>query len=145
MTSSLDQKEKRIFRTMASASARASGNLLGKTLSGVMIEIPLAVAEGFRVLPGLYGDKVHERGVIKDWKSGAIIGMKSFAVGIGESFIDPLFQPYKGARDGGIPGFAGGLLKGSFGSLAKMSHGKILTWLFRYQAFGQISDFVQHQ
>lgn len=143
--SSLARKEKSMFRTMASASGRASGKLLGKTLSGAMIDVPLAAAEGFRVLPGLYGDNVHEQGVIKDWKSGAITGIKSFAIGIGESFIDPLYQPYKGARDGGIPGFGGGLLKGSFGSLAKMAHGKIHTNFLRRCAFGQFSDLIQHR
>ncbi|KAJ9271916.1 CAZyme family GT1 [Paecilomyces variotii] len=110
---------------MVSASTRASGKLLGKFVSGTMVDVPLAAAEGFRALSDLYGDRVHEYGKVKDWKSGAIAGVKSFAIGMGESITDPLYQPYKGARDGGALGFAGGLFKGSFGVIAKMTHASL--------------------
>lgn len=108
---------------MASASTHASGKLLGKIASGFMVDLPLAAAEGFRVLPGLYGDKVPQYGKVKDWKSGAVAGAKSFAMGMGGAVTDVIYQPYKGARDGGAAGFAGGLFKGTFGVLGKMAHG----------------------
>lgn len=122
---SLQSKEKGKTRAMASASARASGKFLGKLVSGTTVDVPLAAAEGFRVLPGLYGDNVHESERVTDWKSGMLAGAKTFAVGMAESLIDPIYQPYKGARDAGALGFAGGLFKGTFGVVAKMGHGKI--------------------
>jgi hypothetical protein len=112
-------------RAMASASGRASGKFLGKLVSGTMVDVPLAAAEGFRTLPGLFGDKPHEIDRVTDWKSGMVAGAKNFAVGMAGMCVDPLYQPYKGARDGGALGFAGGLFKGTFGVLAKMGHGKI--------------------
>lgn len=120
----VEPKKKGRGVAMASASTHASGKFLGKIASGFMVDIPLAAAEGFRVLPGLYGDKVPEYGQVKDWKSGAVAGAKSFAKGMGGAMTDMIYQPYKGARDGGVAGFAGGIFKGTFGSLSKMAHGK---------------------
>jgi hypothetical protein len=119
-----EPKQKGRGVAMAAASTHASGKLLGKVASGLMVDLPLAAAEGFRVLPGLYGEKVHEYGKVKDWKTGAVAGAKSFAIGMGEAVTGVVYQPYKGARDGGAAGFAGGLLKGAFGVVGKMAHGK---------------------
>ncbi|GLA18821.1 hypothetical protein AnigIFM62618_006475 [Aspergillus niger] len=83
-----ETEKKNKAAAMASASAKASGKLLTKYVSGAIVDIPLAAAEGFRVLPGLYGDKVHDYGQVKDWKSGTVAGAKSFALGIGEGMTD---------------------------------------------------------
>ncbi|PYH90248.1 UDP-Glycosyltransferase/glycogen phosphorylase [Aspergillus ellipticus CBS 707.79] len=123
--SEIERKKKGKAAAMVSASRDASGRLLGKFVSGVMVDVPLAAAEGFRVLPGLYGDKVHDYGQVKDWKSGAVAGAKSFAIGMGESVTDIFYQPYKGARDGGVKGFAGGMFKGTFGVIGKMTHASL--------------------
>lgn len=119
-----EPKKKGRRTAMAAASTHASGKLLGKVASGFMVDLPLAAAEGFRVLPGLYGEKVPEYGKVTDWKSGAVAGAKSFGVSMGGAVTDVIYQPYKGARDGGVAGFAGGLFKGTFGVLGKMAHGK---------------------
>ncbi|CAI7674501.1 unnamed protein product [Penicillium discolor] len=119
----VEPKKKGRGVAMASASTHASGKFLGKIASGFMVDIPLAAAEGFRVLPGLYGDKVPQYGKVKDWKTGTVAGAKSFARGMGEAMTDMVYQPYKGARDGGVAGFAGGMFKGTFGSLCKIAHG----------------------
>ncbi|KAJ6190941.1 hypothetical protein N7519_000962 [Penicillium mononematosum] len=121
----VEPKQKGRAAAMAAASTHASGKLLGKVASGFMVDLPLAAAEGFRVLPGLYGDKVPEYGKVKDWKTGAVAGAKSFAIGMGEAVTGVFYQPYKGARDGGAAGFAGGLLKGTFGVMGKMAHGSL--------------------
>ncbi|RAK98717.1 UDP-Glycosyltransferase/glycogen phosphorylase [Aspergillus ibericus CBS 121593] len=107
---------------MASASAKATGKVLTKYVSGIMVDIPLAAAEGFRVLPGLYGDKVHDYGHVKDWKTGTIAGAKCFALGMGESFTDIFYQPYRGAKANGAVGFATGMVKGTVGVVGKMAH-----------------------
>ncbi|GLA93252.1 hypothetical protein AtubIFM61612_010446 [Aspergillus tubingensis] len=108
---------------MASASAKACGKLLTKYASGAVVNISLAAAEGFRVLPGLYGHKVYDYGQVMGWKTGTMAGAKSFALGIGEGMTDIFYQPYKGARDDGAKGFATGFLKGSFGTVGKIVHG----------------------
>ncbi|GLB07534.1 hypothetical protein AtubIFM57258_002877 [Aspergillus tubingensis] len=105
---------------MASASAKACGKLLTKYASGAVVNISLAAAEGFHVLPGLYGHKVHDYGQAMGWKTGTMAGAKSFALGIGEGMTDIFYQPYKGARDDGAKGFATGFLKGSFGTVGSL-------------------------
>ncbi|PYH70969.1 uncharacterized protein BO88DRAFT_451666 [Aspergillus vadensis CBS 113365] len=49
---------------LASASVTASGKLPIKYVSDVIVDIPLAAAEGFRVLTGLYGDKLQDVAVL---------------------------------------------------------------------------------
>lgn len=136
----VEPKQKGRGVAMAAASTHASGKLLGKMASGLMVDLPLAAAEGFRVLPGLYGEKVPEYGKVKDWKSGAVAGAKSFTIGMGEAVTGVFYQPYKGARDGGAAGFAGGLLKGTFGVVGKMAHGKDILHL--WAPSGALSPFT---
>jgi hypothetical protein len=135
----IEPKKKGRGAAMAAASTHASGKFLGKIASGFMVDIPLAAAEGFRVLPGLYGDKVPQYGNVKDWKSGAVAGVKSFGIGMGGAVTDVIYQPYKGARDGGVAGFAGGLFKGTFGVLGKMVHGKNALSLLNQLLYSVIS------
>ncbi|GKZ96441.1 hypothetical protein AnigIFM59636_010691 [Aspergillus niger] len=136
-----ETEKKNKAAAMASASAKASGKLLTKYVSGAIVDIPLAAAEGFRVLPGLYGDKVHDYGKVKDWKSGTVAGAKSFALGIGEGMTDIFYQPYKGARDNGAKGFATGFLKGTFGAVGKVAHGSL--GLVAYPGQG-VKRTIQH-
>ncbi|EHA25403.1 hypothetical protein ASPNIDRAFT_119995, partial [Aspergillus niger ATCC 1015] len=136
-----ETEKKNKAAAMASASAKASGKLLTKYVSGAIVDIPLAAAEGFRVLPGLYGDKVHDYGQVKDWKSGTVAGAKSFALGIGEGMTDIFYQPYKGARDNGAKGFATGFLKGTFGAVGKVAHGSL--GLVAYPGQG-VKRTIQH-
>lgn len=140
--SELEKKGSQKLRDVITASGLAGGKFLGKCVSGVVVDVPLAAAEGFRVLPGLYGDKVYEHQKVKDWKSGAIAGVKGFAIGMGESAVDPLWQPFKGARDGGVRGFAGGMFKGTFGVIFKMTHGKGLLWTLLSLLFLLTSPFA---
>jgi hypothetical protein len=120
----LNVKVKGRAKAMALASVQASGKLVTKYLAGTLVDVPLAAAEGFRVLPGLYGDKVHEYDQVTDWKTGLKTGAKCFAIGMAESMGDFFYQPYKGVRDGGAIGLANGMFRGTFGVVAKMSHGK---------------------
>jgi hypothetical protein len=129
-TSESETKEKIKALNIAAASARAGGKFLGKSVSGVIVDVPLAASEGFRVLPSLYSDKVDRHQKVKAWKSGAMASAKGFAIGIGESLIDPFYQPYIGARDRGIRGFTGGIFKGTFGVNAKITHSKSSLQLF---------------
>ena len=62
----LEPKEKGKARAMASALAQASGKFLGKFVSGTMVDVPLAAAEGFRVLLGLYRGNIHDSDRVTD-------------------------------------------------------------------------------
>ncbi|KAF6836366.1 sterol glucosyltransferase [Colletotrichum musicola] len=99
----------------AGAMFKASASGLGgffKSYGKFYVDVPLAVTDGLRNAPKLYGEKVEERAPITDWKSGAVEGGKHFVTGLGEGFADLFVQPYKGARDGGAAGAALGVGKG---------------------------------
>lgn len=98
---------------MAAATAKSLGRFLGNYFKAMMIDVPMATAEGFRALPRLYGERVRERGVVKDWKSGAVIGGKQFAFGMAEGLTDILIKPYRGAKKEGALGVAKGFAKGT--------------------------------
>ncbi|KAI8292449.1 Sterol 3-beta-glucosyltransferase UGT80B1 [Colletotrichum sp. SAR11_57] len=105
-----------------SASGSTTGAVLKASASGVggffkaygkfYLDVPLAVTDGLRNVPKLYGEKVEQRKPINDWKSGTIEGGKHFVVGLSEGFADLFVQPYKGGRDGGAAGAALGVGKG---------------------------------
>ncbi|KAL2879338.1 hypothetical protein SGCOL_005466 [Colletotrichum sp. CLE4] len=93
------------------ASASGVGTFF-KSYGKFYLEVPLAVTEGLREAPKLYGAKVENRAAITDWKSGAMVGGKNFVTGLGGGFADLFYQPYKGGRDGGAAGAALGVGKG---------------------------------
>ena len=67
--------------TGAAAAAGAAGKGLGKMsggfAKGMLLDLPVAMADGFHNMPVLYGDKRMERGDVKDWKSGIVVGGKA--------------------------------------------------------------------
>lgn len=48
----------------------------GGLAKGMLLDLPVAMADGFHHLPVLYGDKKMERGKVTGWKSGMIVGGK---------------------------------------------------------------------
>ncbi|KAF4543392.1 uncharacterized protein LTHEOB_91 [Lasiodiplodia theobromae] len=104
----------------AVASGKSVGRWFGTYTKGVFLDVPLAVAEGMRQTPALYGERVHDYGRITGWKSGAAFAAKNFGVGLAEGLTDVFVQPVKGGRKEGAVGVVKGLGKGSVGMLAKM-------------------------
>ncbi|KAL4782156.1 hypothetical protein BJX76DRAFT_349619 [Aspergillus varians] len=100
---------------MAAASAKGVGKFLGSYFKGVVVDIPLATAEGLRAVPGLYGEEVKERGTVKDWKSGFTVGCNNFSHGMADGLSGIFTQPYKGAKEDGALGAVKGLAKGTIG------------------------------
>jgi hypothetical protein len=45
-------------------------------LKGTMVDLPLAVAEGLRIAPRLYGEQIQDYGTLTDWKSGFVVAGK---------------------------------------------------------------------
>ncbi|CEL05889.1 hypothetical protein ASPCAL07001 [Aspergillus calidoustus] len=101
--------------TIASASAKSVGKFLGTYFKGVMVDIPLATAEGLRAVPKLYGEETKTYAPVTDWKSGFVVGGKSFGQGMVDGFTGLITHPVKGAKEGGALGVVKGLAKGTMG------------------------------
>lgn len=104
---------------MATASGMSASRVVTSSVKGVVVDIPLAVTEGFYRFPKLYGEDVRDHGQIKDWKSGAVVAGKTFAYGMSEGLTDLFVQPYKGGKEEGVLGVAKGLGKGPIGLTTK--------------------------
>ena len=152
------RKETTRRHTGAAAAAGAAGKGLGKMgggfAKGMLLDLPVAMADGFHAMPMLYGDKKIERGAITDWKSGMAVGgkvrknyseyiegkiaanfsVKSLAVGFFDGFTGIVTAPAKGAAKDGAAGFAKGFVTGTLGVLFKPGAGKFLLFPRRLQS-----------
>lgn len=61
---------------MALESAKSVGRFNSSLFKGTMLDVPLAIAEGLRATPKLYGESVPDHEPITDWKSGAKVAGK---------------------------------------------------------------------
>lgn len=104
-------------------SAKSAGKVLGYWYRGMLIDMPLAVSEGLRAVPRLYGDKVKDHGPVDNWKSGATFAGKNFVHGMADGLSDIFTQPYKGGQEEGAKGVAKGIGKGAIGLTTKVSSG----------------------
>lgn len=118
----------------AGASASALPRLFGVFTRGTLVDVPVALTEGLRATPKLYGETVKDHRPITDWKSGMRVAGKDFAVGVGTGLVDIFVRPYKGARDDGVKGFATGIAEGALGAFTKTMYG--VSGLYTYPAQG---------
>lgn len=118
----------------AGASAGTIPKLAGVFTKGGMVDLPLALTEGLRATPKLYGENVKDHDPITNFSSGVKVAGKGFAKGLGTGLVDVFVQPYKGARDDGAKGFAAGIGKGLLGTLTKTSYA--VSGLYAYPALG---------
>ncbi|PPJ52819.1 hypothetical protein CBER1_11297 [Cercospora berteroae] len=106
---------------MAGSMALASGKSLGKIVPtfyrGAFVEMPLAITEGFRNTPRMWGDTPASYGQVRDWKSGSLVAAKSVTLGVRDGVRDLTTMPVRGAKEEGWLGGVKGLAKGS-GNLA---------------------------
>ncbi|KAF5712393.1 sterol glucosyltransferase [Fusarium mundagurra] len=125
-------------RDAGTATAVASGKALqGMTtavVKGSLVDIPLALTEGFRNAPRLYGEKPADHGPVTDWKSGSTVAAKNFGVGFYEGITDIVTKPMKGAKEEGTLGFFKGVGKGSLNMVTKP--GSAMFGLLAYPAQG---------
>lgn len=117
--SSSKGKGKHIAAVVAAASGKSVAQWFGTCSKGIFLDVPLAVAEGMRQTPNLYGEKVHEYGKITGWKSGAVFAAKNLGVGLAEGLSDVFVQPVKGGIKDGTLGVIKGLGKGTVGLVTK--------------------------
>lgn len=104
--------------------ASSVGGVVKTGVKGVYVDIPLALADGFRTAPRLYGEEVRERAPITDWKSGVAVGGRNFATGIAEGLAGLVVLPYKGGAESGPAGVAMGFGKGVIGLATKTVSGE---------------------
>jgi hypothetical protein len=95
-----------------------------------MVDIPLATAEGLRAVPKLYGEETKTYAPVTDWKSGFVVGGKSFGQGMVDGFTGLITHPVKGAKEEGALGVVKGLAKGTMGVGVGFSSGMFLSLLF---------------
>lgn len=109
---------------MVGASAMSIPQLHGTVVKGFLVDVPVAVAEGLRNTPKLYGEKVPDHRPVTDWKSGFIVAGSTFAHQLAEGLTDIFVQPAKGLSKEGVVGFGKGIAKGSLQTITKPSSGE---------------------
>ncbi|QKD57890.2 uncharacterized protein FOBCDRAFT_186963 [Fusarium oxysporum Fo47] len=120
------------------SAARAVGQgLTGMTTTvakGALVDVPLALAEGLKNTPRLYGETVEDHGTIKDWKSGGVVAAKNFGSGFYRGVTGVVTKPIEGAKAEGTVGLLKGIGKGSLGLVTKP--GSAMFGLVAYPAQG---------
>ncbi|EEU35053.1 uncharacterized protein NECHADRAFT_44809 [Fusarium vanettenii 77-13-4] len=108
---------------MAGASAKSFGKIGSTALKGMVVDVPMAVTEGMRTAPRLYGSNVRDHGPVTDAKSGMIVGGKTLAWGFIDGISDVVMEPYKGAKKEGALGAVKGIGKGAMNLVTKSGAG----------------------
>ncbi|KAJ6600765.1 sterol glucosyltransferase [Mycena sp. CBHHK59/15] len=119
---------------MVVASGKSVGRFMTTYVKGTLVDIPLAATEGLRSVPRMYGEEVKDYGVIKGWKSGAVVAGKTFAHGMAEGLTDLIVQPIRGGMEEGALGVAKGFGKGAIGLTTKT--GSAMLGLVAYPSQG---------
>jgi hypothetical protein len=103
--------------------ASGVGNFFKHWTKGMYVDMPLAVSEGLRNAPRLYGGEVYDPGRVTDWKSGGAAAGKNFVHGLVEGFGGIVTEPVKGAKKDGALGAAKGAGVGLLNMGTKVSSG----------------------
>ena len=104
---------------------KSFGKFNGRMFQGMVVDLPLAAAEGFRAVPKLYGEEVKSHGEITDAASGFTVAGKSFIKDITDGMTGIYLKPMQGAKEEGALGFAKGAGKGIIGLTTKTTSAAI--------------------
>ena len=52
------------------------GSMAGVVTKGALVDLPCALAEGFRNAPRLYGEEPKDHGRVTGWQSGGVVAAK---------------------------------------------------------------------
>lgn len=99
-------------RAAMSASAHSMGKLVTSSVKGIFVDVPVAAADGFRVVPRFYGVQVTPRDPITGFRNSTAIAGKNFGNSMSDAFKNMVVYTYQGKRDEGALGVAKGLGKG---------------------------------
>ncbi|KAL1623444.1 hypothetical protein SLS54_004433 [Diplodia seriata] len=109
---------------MAAASAASLGKFFLTGARGVLVEIPLAAAEGMRAVPRHYSNNTNtptptltpysygQYGHVTDIRSGFAVACRTLGHGVAEGVGDIFVETWRGKRERGAAGVAAGLGKG---------------------------------
>lgn len=109
---------------MVGASAKGLAQFTGVGVRGLLADVPVAVTEGLRNTPKLYGQKVPDHAPVTDWKSGITVASTNFAQQMAEGLSDLIVQPAQGLVKDGAIGFGKGLARGAVQTLTKPAAGE---------------------
>ena len=70
------EKRANVHGQAALAFAKSINHLALGTFKGGMVDVPLALAEGFRNTPRLWGQTVKDHEEVVGWKSGVVVAGK---------------------------------------------------------------------
>jgi sterol 3beta-glucosyltransferase len=106
------------------ASLTGVNKMMTSLIKGSLVDFPVALTEGLKNVPLMYGETVRKRKPITDWKSGSKEAGKNFVDG----FADPIWclfkQPAVGLTKHGGLGLFTGLGKAGMGLVVKPGSGK---------------------
>ncbi|GAB1310098.1 Sterol 3-beta-glucosyltransferase [Madurella fahalii] len=103
--------------------ASGVGGFFKHWAKGMYLDMPLAVSEGMRNAPRLYGGEVYDPGRVTDWKTGGAAAGKNFVHGIVEGLGGVVAAPVRGAKREGALGAAKGVGVGLLNMGTKFSSG----------------------
>jgi hypothetical protein len=129
---------------VALASAKSIGSFAPKALAGMMVDIPVSLADGLKALPSHYGDSMHETGKVTGISSGFAVAGRTFAWGMIGGMSDLVMQPYKEVKKSGAKGLANGLGKGAVGLVSKSGAGMFGIFAYSAQGIAKSLRFATH-
>ncbi|KAJ6442575.1 UDP-glucose,sterol transferase [Purpureocillium lavendulum] len=112
-------------RAAALGSAAGVGNFVKHFYKGMLLDVPLAVTEGMRNAPRLYGGDVYDPGDVVDWKTGGLAAGRNLSHGFVEGFRGLVMEPIRGAEHEGAVGAARGAGVGLLNFGTKVSSGAL--------------------
>ena len=111
-------------KSLALTTFKGFGRILGTTCAAPLA-FTLAMTQGFRNAPTLYGDTtVRPATDVTGWQSGIKTAGKEFALGMYDGLSGILSQPYHGAKKEEGLGLVKGVGKGVAGVVAKPGAGQ---------------------
>ncbi|CAG9988061.1 unnamed protein product [Clonostachys byssicola] len=110
------------------------GKLAGNATKGILIDIPLALTEGLRAVPRLYGTPMRKHDPVDDFQSGLVVAGKTFCEGMAGGVSDIFVHTYHGKKNEGAAGATKGLGKGVASFVTKTTSATL--GLFSYPAQG---------
>lgn len=113
------------FVKAVTGSASGVGGFFHHFSKGMLVDMPLAAADGLRAVPKMYGSQVPDHGKVKNWKTGAVVAGKNFGYGMTQGFADLVNEPLKGAQKEGALGAVKGVGKGVVNMTTKVTSGKL--------------------
>ncbi|KAH6612397.1 UDP-glucose,sterol transferase [Boeremia exigua] len=120
--SATEKREQRsCIGPVAYKSVSSVGRLAGHVTRATYVDMPLAITEGLRSVPLLYGGHVRDYGYVTDWKSGFAKAGKHLAFGIADGLSDLCMEPVRGGRKEGTLGVIKGVGKGLLSVTTKAS------------------------